>query len=272
MMKMKTLSILVISAASVFAMSACTTQQTNKPPPGTGQVGPLSGDDMNTHSHGGNVHSHQGGNIPGHSHNADGSMINGAGSTGSGGSASGSGNGGSAAGGNSGSGQAGQYGQYGNGAGGGGTGTGSGQGQYGQGAGFGSGGAYSGNTKSSYTPADLRDPRSILAQRTIYFDYDQSTIKAEYRRILDAHASLLVDFPQLNVRLEGHADERGSREYNVALSERRGYSVLDYLKIKGVKASQADVVGYGEEIPATFGHGEGSWSKNRRVEIIYAGE
>jgi peptidoglycan-associated lipoprotein len=83
---------------------------------------------------------------------------------------------------------------------------------------------------------------------------------------------LLAAYPNLRVRLEGHADERGSRDYNVALSERRGYSVLDYMQIKGAKANQMEVIGYGEEIPAMFGHNEAAWSKNRRVEIKYAGE
>lgn len=131
---------------------------------------------------------------------------------------------------------------------------------------------YTPNNTGNYTPADLRNPGSLLAQRIIYFDFDRSSIKPEYMNILNAHAALLANYPNLRVRLEGHADERGSREYNVALSERRGYSVLDYLQIKGVRTTQMDVIGYGEEIPAAFGHNESTWSKNRRVEIKYAGE
>jgi peptidoglycan-associated lipoprotein len=90
--------------------------------------------------------------------------------------------------------------------------------------------------------------------------------------VLEAHASLLAAYPNLRVRLEGHADERGSREYNVALSERRGYSVRDYMAARGLKNQQAEIVGYGEEVPASLGHGEKSWNENRRVEIIYVGE
>lgn len=131
---------------------------------------------------------------------------------------------------------------------------------------------YGSGSGGSYTPADLRNPSSILSQRVIYFDYDRSEIKPEYMNILNAHASLLAAYPNLRVRLEGHADERGSREYNVALSERRGYSVLDYMQIKGASSNQMDVIGYGEEIPAVFGHNEAAWSKNRRVEIKYPGE
>ena len=184
--------------------------------------------------------------------------------------------------GGAGQGGVGGQGQYGNGAGGvnpnggrGGAGSGQyggqGQGGYGQGqGGYGQGGAGQGN--SPYTPADLNDPSSVLAQRIIYFDYDQTSIRAEYLPVLQAHASLLSAYPNLRVRLEGHADERGSREYNVALSERRGYSVRDYMTARGLKNQQAEIVGYGEEVPASLGHGEKSWNENRRVEIIYVGE
>lgn len=179
--------------------------------------------------------------------------------------------------GGAGQGGAGGQGQYGNGAGGtnpnGGQG-GAGAGQYGgQGqGGYGQGGAGAGQGNSPYTPADLNDPSSVLAQRIIYFDYDRASIRAEYLPVLQAHASLLSAYPNLRVRLEGHADERGSREYNVALSERRGYSVRDYMTARGLKNQQAEIVGYGEEVPASLGHGEKSWNENRRVEIIYVGE
>nr|CAA6823008.1 MAG: 18K peptidoglycan-associated outer membrane lipoprotein; Peptidoglycan-associated lipoprotein precursor; Outer membrane protein P6; OmpA/MotB precursor [uncultured Thiotrichaceae bacterium] len=235
-------SVIGLAAVTVVLASGCSTQ--SKKPEQTGAVG------NGEHSHGSETHTHSG--LPGHNHGGSASGSGNGNSNGSGGS--GSSNGGGLAG--SGSGQVPHYDGINN----------------GQGGAFGSGSGYAGNTKGSYTPADLRDNRSILAQRIIYFDYNQSSISPKYRQILDAHASLLNDFPQLNVRLEGHADERGSREYNVALSERRAFSVLDYMKVKGAKQSQADVVGYGEEIPATFGHGENSWGKNRRVEIVYAGE
>lgn len=137
-------------------------------------------------------------------------------------------------------------------------------------ANYNNGGYVNGN--SQYTPADLRNPNSILARRVIYFDFDSSNIRPEYQSVLNAHASLLAAYPNLRVRLEGHADERGSNAYNVALSERRGYSVFDYMQIKGVRDNQMDVIGYGEEVPAVFGHNEAAWSKNRRVEIKYAGE
>jgi peptidoglycan-associated lipoprotein len=142
----------------------------------------------------------------------------------------------------------------------------------GTGGSYGNGSGYNNGSGGQYTPAELRNPGSILAQRIIYFDLDRSDIKPEYMNVLNAHASLLAAYPNLRVRLEGHADERGSREYNVALSERRGYSVLDYMQVKGSSSNQMEVIGYGEEVPADFGHNESAWSKNRRVEIKYAGE
>ena len=148
---------------------------------------------------------------------------------------------------------------------------GAGNGSNGYGYGNGANGGYA-NGSGQYPPADLRNPNSILAQRVIYFDLDSSSIRPEFQNALNAHSALLAAYPNLRVRLEGHADERGSRDYNVALSERRGYSVLAYMQIKGANTSQMEVIGYGEEIPAEFGHNESAWSKNRRVEIKYAGE
>ncbi len=176
----------------------------------------------------------------------------GAGGTGGVGGVGGSGANGYGTGGTGGSGGAGNYGGSG--------------GNYGGGMGYGTGGS------GQYTPAELQNPSSILAQRVIYFDLDRSDIKPEYMNVLNAHATLLRAYPNLRVRLEGHADERGSREYNVALSERRGYSVLDYMQVKGSSSNQMEVIGYGEEVPAVFGHNEAAWGKNRRVEIKYAGE
>ena len=122
---------------------------------------------------------------------------------------------------------------------------------------------------NAITVANLKNPNSLLSKRVIYFDYNQSTIKTEYQAILDAHAQLLARNPQLKARLEGHADERGTREYNVALSEERAKKVQWLMEAKGMKSSQARVVAYGEERPAVVGDGERSWAKNRRVEIKY---
>ena len=122
-----------------------------------------------------------------------------------------------------------------------------------------------------YKVTDLNDSSSVLSRRVIYFAYDQSTIEPEYFEILDAHSELLASNPNLTIRLEGHADERGSREYNIALSERRAQAVKQFMDLKGVGSEQSQTVAYGEELPVDPGHNEAAWSKNRRVEIKYIG-
>jgi peptidoglycan-associated lipoprotein len=115
----------------------------------------------------------------------------------------------------------------------------------------------------------LNDPASPLSQRIIYFDYDSSEIRAEYRGTVEAHAAFLAANPSMSVSLEGHADERGSREYNLALGERRAQSVKRQMVLLGAQAQQIRTTSYGEERPVVDGHDEGSWSQNRRVEILY---
>lgn len=103
----------------------------------------------------------------------------------------------------------------------------------------------------------------------IYFDFDQATIKAEYRAALNGHAAYLSQNPSAKIVLEGHADERGTREYNIALGERRGNAVSRYLVVQGVSVDAIEVVSFGEERPVNEGHDSASWSENRRVEIRY---
>ena len=122
---------------------------------------------------------------------------------------------------------------------------------------------------SDITPAGLNDPNNLLSQRIIYFDYNKSSIRPEYMVILNTHAKLISKYPNLKARLEGHADERGSREYNVALSEDRARSVKRLMGAKGAPGSQMTILGYGEELPVVTGHNKKSWEKNRRVEIKY---
>jgi peptidoglycan-associated lipoprotein len=105
--------------------------------------------------------------------------------------------------------------------------------------------------------------------KVIYFAFDSNTVPAAAFETLRAHATYLKNNPNAKVRLGGHADERGTREYNVALSERRSESVEKFLRVQGVSSSQIEVVAYGEEKPAAFGHTEMDWSKNRRVVIDY---
>jgi len=103
----------------------------------------------------------------------------------------------------------------------------------------------------------------------IYFDFDQSTLRAEYADLLQQHANTLADDSRSQIRLEGHADERGSREYNIGLGERRSQAVRSLLLIQGASAGQISTVSFGEERPAAFGSDEESYELNRRVEIKY---
>lgn len=117
--------------------------------------------------------------------------------------------------------------------------------------------------------SSLDDPQSLLTVRIIYFEYDSSDIKFEDRATVEAHAAYLVANPNTNITLEGHADERGSREYNLALGERRTQTVKRQMTILGASPSQIRTLSYGEERPAIDDHDDYSWSQNRRVEIIY---
>jgi len=106
-------------------------------------------------------------------------------------------------------------------------------------------------------------------QGIFYFDFDQAIVKRAGHVELNRHAEFLTGDRTLRVRLEGHTDERGTREYNMALGERRSNAIRAYLVAQGVSASQIEVVSYGEENPADPGHSESAWAMNRRVEIVY---
>lgn len=116
-------------------------------------------------------------------------------------------------------------------------------------------------------PGPNDDPQ--LSNLVLYFDFDRDTVRTEFQDLLRAHARFLQGNPNRHVRLEGHTDERGSREYNIGLGERRALSVRDFLLLQGVSASQISTVSYGEERPAALGSGEQAWSYNRRVELVY---
>jgi peptidoglycan-associated lipoprotein len=109
---------------------------------------------------------------------------------------------------------------------------------------------------------------SISLTNVVYFDFDKYDLTAESRAVLLAHADKLKG-ASVAVRLEGHADERGSREYNMALGEKRANAVRDFLVTQGVNGSSLEVVSFGEEQPAATGSDESSWSQNRRVEVKY---
>ena len=119
-----------------------------------------------------------------------------------------------------------------------------------------------------YKVGDL-DTDSCLRQRVVYFDLDRTEIKPEFSAQIACHAQYLRQFPNARVTLEGHADERGTREYNLGLGERRGNAVQSAVSAAGASMGQLNVVSYGEERPVDRGHDDSAWSKNRRVEIVY---
>jgi len=122
---------------------------------------------------------------------------------------------------------------------------------------------------SAWAGHPLDDPDSLLTKRTVYFDFDESVILEQDRPILEAHAQYLSQNPGAAVTLEGHTDERGTREYNLALGERRSITVRQYMSLLGGSGQQLRTLSYGEERPAATGHNEEAWALNRRVEIIY---
>ncbi len=115
----------------------------------------------------------------------------------------------------------------------------------------------------------LEQTEGELSDRTIYFEYDSAKLTSESISILETHGNFIAGNGEVKVRLEGFADERGSREYNIALGDRRAQSVRRVLLFQGASSDQLETVSYGEEKPVAMGHDEESWSKNRRVELIY---
>ncbi len=118
-------------------------------------------------------------------------------------------------------------------------------------------------------PDNLTNEDSLLSKRVIYFDFDQSTIRPEFRAILAAHGEFLSANGNFQATLEGHADERGTREYNLGLGERRSNAVSSVLDVQGAAGNQLTTVSYGEERPVATCSEERCWERNRRVEIVY---
>ncbi len=120
------------------------------------------------------------------------------------------------------------------------------------------------------TPQEmLEEEGSILTTRLIYFEYNSAKINDASLAVLESHGDFISENGNVHVRLEGHSDERGSREFNVALGDRRNQSVRRLLLFQGASTDQVTTVSYGEELPTVLGHNEEAWSKNRRVELIY---
>ncbi len=117
----------------------------------------------------------------------------------------------------------------------------------------------------------LSDSESPVYQRVFYFGFDSSELSQSDREALSQHAEFMSIHPEVSVVVEGHADERGSREYNLALGERRAQVVSRLLSLQGVSRNQQQVISFGEERPVALGHDEKSWHLNRRVELLYSG-
>ncbi len=134
-------------------------------------------------------------------------------------------------------------------------------------------GAMSGdNASGSPSLNPLTDPSNILSKRSVYFDFDKFVVTDKYKSMVLSHARYLRENANASVRLEGNADERGSREYNLALGQRRADSVMKVMTLSGTKESQIESVSFGEEKPRAVGHNEAAWAENRRTDIRYQGE
>lgn len=129
--------------------------------------------------------------------------------------------------------------------------------------------ALEGGKLVSYEKNAINDPNNVLSEKVVYFAFDSNAVSDEYVDLVKHHGKYLSFNPDASVRLEGHADERGTREYNVALAERRAIAVKQMMLYEGATNDQISIISYGEEKPVAFGHDEESMSLNRRVEIVY---
>ena len=127
-------------------------------------------------------------------------------------------------------------------------------------------------TDKPFAGSPLKDPNNILSKRSIFFDYDSNLVKDEFKPIVTAHARYLQQNPSAKMRIEGNADDRGSREYNLALGQRRSDAVRQMMQLLGAKGAQIETVSFGEEKPRCTEHTESCWAQNRRGDIAYQGE
>jgi peptidoglycan-associated lipoprotein len=121
-------------------------------------------------------------------------------------------------------------------------------------------------------PRELTDPKSILSKRSVYFDYDKYDVKAEYKDLVAAHAKFLTNNRKFKMLVQGNTDDRGSREYNLALGQKRADSMKKMLTLLGVNEDQIEAVSLGEEKPKNEGQDEAAWAENRRGDMLYSGE
>ena len=135
-----------------------------------------------------------------------------------------------------------------------------------------SGSASSGIAGSATTGQNpLKNPNSILSKRIVYFDFDSYVVKDEYKPLIEAHAKYLQGNRGTRMTIQGNADERGSREYNIALGQRRADAVKKMMMLYGAGEAQIETVSFGKEKPRVEGHDEAAWAQNRRDEIVYVG-
>ena len=127
-------------------------------------------------------------------------------------------------------------------------------------------------TGKAAAASPLKDPNNILSRRSIFYDLDQYDIKSQFKDLVEAHAKYLREHPGTKMLIQGNTDERGSREYNVGLGQRRSEGVKKMLLLLGGKEVQIESVSLGEEKPRAEGHDEAAWSQNRRSDILYQGE
>jgi peptidoglycan-associated lipoprotein len=136
-------------------------------------------------------------------------------------------------------------------------------------------GATTGNVGGNATGSQanrLHDPNSILSKRSVYFDFDSYAVADTYKSLIEAHAHYLQGDHNAHMTIQGNTDERGSREYNIALGQRRADAVKKMMMLMGATDSQVDTVSFGAEKPRNAGHDEGSWTENRRDDFVYRGE
>ena len=130
----------------------------------------------------------------------------------------------------------------------------------------------SGVTGSATQGNPLKDPRSILSKRSVFFDFDSYSVKDDFKPLIDAHGKYLQGNRSAKMTIQGNCDERGSREYNIALGQRRADAVKRMMLLDGATDQQIETVSFGKEKPRNQGHDEGAWAENRRDDFVYAGE
>ena len=136
----------------------------------------------------------------------------------------------------------------------------------------GANGAAGADGSGAYSNSALKDPRNILSKRSVYFDFDSATVKGEYKPLVEAHSTFLKKNPQRKVQIQGNTDVLGSREYNLALGQRRAESVKNMMRVLGVPEGQLEAVSYGKEKPKASGTSDADNAQNRRADVAYDGE